>query len=127
MGTERLVLRSDLPSPECSYRTHVLRMRIRCARVSTCSQRSPSNSDWCRSASRRSQDHESEHRSKRVLVDGAVQKHSDHGVELGQRQELQLRIRVALARRRGRARGPQGSWPSIRSPLEVRRPSGERP
>ena len=43
--SERRVLRSDLPSPECSKRTQALRTRIRWARVDV-HHRSPRSSDW---------------------------------------------------------------------------------
>jgi hypothetical protein len=45
MGTNRLVLRSDLPSPEFSPRTQAFRMRTRCATASISRQRMPSSSD----------------------------------------------------------------------------------
>ena len=45
IGIDLPVLRSDLPSPECSPRTHALRTRMRRAWKSTSRQRIPSASD----------------------------------------------------------------------------------
>jgi hypothetical protein len=96
IGSERFVLRSDLPSPECSYRTHALRTRIRCARRVDVIPAEPEELGLAKPTRRRSEDDKPQHRSERVPVDGVVRDHCDHGVAFRQRQELQVRIRVAV-------------------------------